>query len=145
MARVNKPPNSISFLSWNVLNDLRKILTVVAYLYRHNVDVAILQETHLSPTTGLLTQRRMKGACVAARFTSHARGVLIWVHQRSGIQLQAAEVDIGGRCILAKCPQKYFTVLLVGVYRPNYDDPLFYHALQLKILKYSHMPILWGG
>ncbi|KAJ1207185.1 hypothetical protein NDU88_002577 [Pleurodeles waltl] len=65
---------------WNVrgLNDARKVRKVVAYLHKHKVYRAILQEMHLAPGSPMLTPRRLQGQFLVAGFTSHTWGVLVW-------------------------------------------------------------------
>ena len=71
----------LNFLTWNVrgLNGHRKAHKVMFYLQQHNIDIAVLQETHLTPGNKLLTQHRMCGTHYTSCFTTQARGVLVWI------------------------------------------------------------------
>ncbi|KAJ1130850.1 hypothetical protein NDU88_009196 [Pleurodeles waltl] len=93
-------PGRIRLVTWNVHNDARKVRKIVAYLHRHKVDLAILQEMHLAPGSPLLTPRWLQGQFLAAGFTSQALGVLIWASRSSGISLQGVVVDQGRLCLL---------------------------------------------
>ncbi|KAJ1215484.1 hypothetical protein NDU88_003092 [Pleurodeles waltl] len=131
-------PVPLRLLTWIVrgLNDNRKIRKVVPYLrttYRHTIDVAVLKEMHLAPSDKEEMQQRMQGSVCVAGFTSHARGVLIWVRKGEGISLQEMCADPAGRYVVAKYTIGKCMLLVVGVYGPNYDDPKFYNDLSTRL------------
>ncbi|KAJ1162848.1 hypothetical protein NDU88_003313 [Pleurodeles waltl] len=90
----------LRLITWNVrgLNDARKTRKVIAYLRNHKVDIAIL-----APNSPMLTSRRLQGQFVAAGYTSHSRGVLIWASKETDIGLSLVAADPGGRYVVARC------------------------------------------
>ena len=68
-----------TILSLNVkgLNSPFKRASVLDFLHRHNIDVALLQETHLRPKDVSRMQNKHYKPIVASGDGSHTKGVLI--------------------------------------------------------------------
>lgn len=105
MAHNGDKTQFLQLMTWSIwgLNDNRKVRKITAYLKRHKVDIAVLQETHLQPDSSVAVQCRMQSQCYAADYTSHARGVLLWVDRRSGVTMTGLLKDLNGRYSEAKC------------------------------------------
>lgn len=138
---------NLKLLTWNVrgLNDHSKLRNIIAFLKRRNIDLALLQETHLQPDSTLLKTNSLVGLSHTAGFSSHSRGVLTWVNPKSGLQLEHCVTDQAGRYIITRCHNRETNFLIVNSYGPNYDDPQFYLSIAALIKGFGTLPILWGG
>ncbi|KAJ1199216.1 hypothetical protein NDU88_003054 [Pleurodeles waltl] len=86
---------------------------------QHRIDVPILQETHLAPTSGMLKNRRMQGLW-CGQFSPHTPGVPL-----SGLRGQAARAVDGSRWLiwtvlrdeLAQATEEFFHINVVSLDR----------------------------
>lgn len=152
MAEVDRPdsnasPDTISVLTWNVrgINDHRKVRKILRYLHRHDIDIALLQVTHLPIDSTILRTRGLQGSIHAAGFTTHARGVITWVNPNKLLKLEPSVTDKEGRYTITRCRGKGLELLLVNVYSPNYDKPDFYRKWADMVGLHPCGRILCGG
>lgn len=77
----------VTWVTWNVqgLNNPKKTRQVLAYLDRHNVQVALLQETHLNKHAADKVASRWAGVKLVSSYFSYARGVMILVKKKSSV------------------------------------------------------------
>ncbi|KAJ1142227.1 hypothetical protein NDU88_008554 [Pleurodeles waltl] len=93
----------------------------------------------------MLTPRRLQGQFLAAGFTSHSRGILIWASRTSDISLREVAADPGAWYVVAHCSGSVLSFLLMDIYGPNYDDPQFYSDLAVRADSWGGLPQLWCG
>lgn len=134
-------------LTWNVrgLNDHRKVRTVLNYLKRQKIDIALLQETHLPLDSPVLKQKSLRDITNIAGYTSHARGVLTWVNPNSKFELTLLHSDPQGRYVISNCKGNSFDLILINVYGPNYDNPVFFTDLATLLRRYADRDLILGG
>ncbi|KAJ1134725.1 hypothetical protein NDU88_001172 [Pleurodeles waltl] len=129
--------SAITHLECSGLNDNRKIHKVVAYLSRHTVDVAVLQETHLALGDKDLMQLRMQGFVRVAGFMSHVRKMLIWVRKKEGIGLQEVLVAMWRLKVLWGIVHCWWWAFMV-------PTTSFYYKLSALLQQWADLPQLWG-
>ena len=85
--------------TWNVrgLAASHKRYQVMAYLKRHNIQIAFLQETHLIKE-GLTTLRTSwAGQIYGTSVSTYAKGVLIWIAREVPYVVTNSIIDSGDR------------------------------------------------
>lgn len=89
----------MKFLTWNVcgLNSPKKICSVMTYLDRLDVEVAFLQETHLTKLSESNVGMRWAGVRVASSYSSYSRGVMILVKKGIPFTVLRSETDEQGK------------------------------------------------
>lgn len=140
-------PSELRALTWNIrgLNDHRKVHKVLHYLKRHNIDLALLQETHLPLDSPILKSRGLCDNINVAGFTTHARGVLTWVNPNSKYTLTLLHDEPQGRYVISRCTGNKLDCIIVNIYGPNYDCPEFYRSVAKITDKHADKELIWGG
>lgn len=72
---------ALRYLTWNTngINELSKHKKVLNFLENHNIDIALLQETHLTDAEHAKLTRQWQGQTFYSSFTSQSRGVAILI------------------------------------------------------------------
>lgn len=137
----------LNLLTWNIrgFNNPKKIRQVFAYLDRHHIDIALLQESHLAPTHKNTVGTRWAEAVVSSPYSSYSRGVLILIRKGSQFHIETFIKDELGRYVLITGHIRGQRLALLNTYGPNVDDPEFYKTIWSKINEISGTAILWGG
>ena len=100
---------------------------------RQSVDIAFIQETHLSDTEHLKLRTGWVGNVFCSSFTSKARGVALLINKKLNFQLNSVEKDRSGRFLLVNGTVNNNKITLINVYGPNYDDPTFFNNLVMRL------------
>ncbi|KAJ1209505.1 hypothetical protein NDU88_004883 [Pleurodeles waltl] len=88
---------------------------------------------------------RIMGLAESTSITNMEKFVENLLIQLLAVEFEGVEVDPGGRYVVAKCKGRALTFILIGIYGPNYDDPLFYRDLAAQVKKWRDVPQLWCG
>lgn len=117
----------LNIITWNVrgLRDPRKRRQILSYLDRHQVHVAMLQETHFNPRRNITFACKWAAHRIFSSFSSYARGVAILVKRGTPFTLTGATWDAQGRYCLTWGRLGSDSVTLACCYGPNVDDPQF--------------------
>lgn len=137
----------LTFLSWNVrgLHNPQKIRKVVAYLDRHKIDVACLQEKHFSDLRAQHIGTRWASLRLTSSYSSYARGVLIWVKSTIPFTHLKSVWDDQGRFVMLQGNYGGSILTIVNVYGPNTDDPSIYAKIWSTLRDMQPGTIIWGG
>ena len=94
--------DTLRLLTWNVrgLGTYKKRYRVLTYLKQHNIQVACLQETHLTDSEVTKITKKWSGQVYAATYSSYARGTLIWVAPGVTFRMTYVEADVEGRYVV---------------------------------------------
>lgn len=117
---------------------------ILYYLKQHKVDIALLQETHLTDSEPDKLKREWVGQVYYSSFTSRARGVAILINKHCPFQLQSQIKDKGGRFVIIQGFINTEPITIVNVYGPNHDDPKSYQEIFLKLMCPSSEIIMAG-
>lgn len=63
----------------------------LTYLKRHNVDIAFIQESHLTDSEHLKLRRDWVGTVLCSFFSSKARGVVLLINKKVNFKLNSVE------------------------------------------------------
>lgn len=134
------------FLSWNTngINQPTKRRKVLNFIRKHKVDIAFLQESHLTDAEHCKLGKQWQGQIYYSSFTSQARGVVILLRKGIPFQLEHLERDKGGRYVLVRGFLANKSVTMLNVYGPNQDDADFFVNLFFKI-NCSPTELIIGG
>lgn len=132
----------LTCISWNIrgINSPIKRKKMLTYLKRQKVDIAFIQESHLTDSEHLKLCRDWVGNVFYSSFSSKARGVALLINKHLNFKLNSVEKDKNGRFLLVDCEINRNKISLVNIYGPNYDDPSFFNNLIMKLRGYN-----WGS
>uniref|UniRef100_A0A3Q2PAH5 Endonuclease/exonuclease/phosphatase domain-containing protein n=1 Tax=Fundulus heteroclitus TaxID=8078 RepID=A0A3Q2PAH5_FUNHE len=108
----------------------KKMLT---YLKRQKADIAFIQESHLTDTEPLKLCRNWVGNVFYSSFCTKARGITLLINKRLIFKSNSVKKDKNGRFLLVNWEINRNKIALVNIYGPNYDDPLFFNNLIMKL------------
>ncbi len=95
----------------------------------HKIDIALLQETHLTDAEHAKLIRQWQGQIFYSFFTSQSRGVATLIGKNVPLQVDNVERDKQGRYLILKGSIAGDSITLVNIYDPNYDCPQFFQSL----------------
>lgn len=95
---------ALKYFTWNTngINDLSKRRRVLNFLRNHNIDIALLQETHLTDAEHARLARQWQGQTFYSSFTSQSRGVATLIGKNVPLQVDNVEKDKQGRYLILK-------------------------------------------
>ena len=125
----------LTCVSWNVrgINSPIKRKKLLTYLKRQKVDIAFIQESHFSDAEHLKLHRDWVGKVFFSSYSSKARGVVLLINKHLNFKLNSVEKDKNGRFLHVDCEINRNRISLVNIYGPNYDDPVFFNSLIMKL------------
>ncbi|KAJ1155701.1 hypothetical protein NDU88_008430 [Pleurodeles waltl] len=112
------------------LGDPRKRRHILAYLERHRIHIALLQETHFTPGRRVTFADRWSSYSQHATYSSYSRGTSTLIRRNPEI--------IWGRVL------QYF-VTIVNCYAPNADEPSFFDSIWSCVAEIGLKYLAWGG
>ncbi|KAI5089733.1 hypothetical protein C0J45_19868, partial [Silurus meridionalis] len=117
---------------------------VLSYLKHKHVDVAFVQESHLTDNEALKFKRDWVGHVFHSSFSSKQNGVMILIHKRLNFVMLTETKDDMGRIICIETLINGVKVILCNIYAPNKADPGFVHEVN-KILGERGGQIILAG
>lgn len=136
----------VKFVSFNVngLNGPVKRKRVLTQLKKLHIDIAFLQETHLTTQEHKKLRREWVGHVLSSSFNSKARGVAILINKNIPVTIGETMIDPAGRYVLVNCQIYSEPWTLLNLYAPNYDDESFVRDIFMKVSG-GQQNILVGG
>ncbi len=131
-----KMGEAIGIFSNNVkgLQDENKRRKIFYYLMNmKDANVCMLQETHSTLKNEQYWRAEWGGKIYYAHGTSESRGVCTMIKNNANIDVHEQICDSEGRYLILICTIQEKKVVLVNVYGPNKDDPIFFENLQIAI------------
>ena len=83
--------------------------------------------------------------CYFSSFTSNARGVAVVFNNNFEFKINSTEKDDSGIFLIISFSSMDKDFILVNVYGPNKDDPLFYENLMNRIKRYNNSNVIIVG
>ena len=125
----------VKFTSWNCrgLQKIKKVKQVMGRLKDMHSNIVFLQETHLAPNEDIKIKKRWRGEVFSAPFTSQARGVMTLIHKSIPFNVTKVTADKMGRYLIVEGNLFAEYLILVNIYAPNNDDPMFFNNLFLLL------------
>uniref|UniRef100_A0A3P9BZE4 exodeoxyribonuclease III n=1 Tax=Maylandia zebra TaxID=106582 RepID=A0A3P9BZE4_9CICH len=127
------------------INHVIKRRKIISLLKKDRVQIALLQETHLTDSEHLKLKRDWVGQIYYSSFTSKSRGVAILVHKNLPFTLHTIVRDTDGRFILITGLLYGELILLGSVYAPNTFDRSFYSNFLAKTSPVCPNHVIIGG
>uniref|UniRef100_A0A3Q2QE32 exodeoxyribonuclease III n=1 Tax=Fundulus heteroclitus TaxID=8078 RepID=A0A3Q2QE32_FUNHE len=136
----------LTCICWNIrgINSPIKRKKMLTYLKRQKVDIAFIQENHLTDTEHFKLCRDWVGNVFYSSFLTKARGVDLLINKRLNFKLNSVEKDKNGRFLLVNCEINRNKIALVNIYGPNYDDSLFFNNLIMKLATIGGQYVVGG-
>ena len=118
----------INIATYNVrgLVNNKKRREIFYFLHREPFDVIFLQETHSSKNTINRWRTEWRADIYASHGTTNSKGVEILIKKNAGIKVLSQKSDKNWLFIILKCKISNNVYLLVNVYGPNMDNPIFF-------------------
>uniref|UniRef100_A0A3P9DD09 exodeoxyribonuclease III n=1 Tax=Maylandia zebra TaxID=106582 RepID=A0A3P9DD09_9CICH len=127
------------------INHVIKRRKIISLLKKDRVQIALLQETHLTDSEHLKLKRDWVGQIYYSSFNSKSRGVAILVHKNLPFTLHTIVRDTDGRFILITGLLYGELILLGSVYAPNTFDRSFYSNFLAKTSPVCRNHVIIGG
>lgn len=111
--------------TWNIrgIHHPVKRKKILTYLKKEEVDIALLQETHLKDTEHEKLKREWVGQVFFSSFTSNSRGVCILIIKRLPFKLESCIKDNAGRYVAIKGHLFGENISILNVYAPPGHPP----------------------
>lgn len=95
----------VKFVSFNVngLNGPVKRKRVLTHLKKLQIDIAFIQETHLTALEHKKLRRDWVGHVISSSFNSKARGMAVLINKKTPVTIGETIVDTLGRYVLVNC------------------------------------------
>ena len=134
-------------ITWNVrgMHTPTRRYAIYAYLKRHAIQIAMLQETHLTLEENKKLRNRWRGQLWATKYSAYARGAAVWV--RAGVPFVALDeqIDQEGRFVMVRGKLDGRDILLGSIYAPNVEQNEFWQRLSKVLAQWKGVPWLLGG
>lgn len=138
---------TVRFTSLNTggMNSALKRTKVMTYIKNLNIDVVLLQETHLQKTDHRKLSRPWIGHIFHSQFSNKTRGTAILIKKNAQFVSTNVLSDTEGRYIIVAGMLYQKPVVLVSIYAPNWDDPNFFTNVLSVIPNVNSHALILGG
>ena len=138
---------SIKICSFNVrgLTDSKKRRDIFNHLHGKKYDICFLQETHSIQTNESIWMTEWGYKTFHSSFKSNSRGVCTLFNNTFEHEIHDEIKDPEGRYHILDITIQNNRVLLVNVYGPNDDDPLFFNNLFTQIQHFQNSAVIMAG
>ena len=139
--------DGITFCSWNVkgINEPTKRGKVLAQLNRLKSGVTFLQETHLKKDAQYRLTAKWISKVYHSSFIHKSRGVAIIIRKGIPFKLNSIIEDKEGRYLIITGELHSKKVILMNIYAPNFDNPLFFKKIYNSIPISTQYNLIIGG
>lgn len=138
---------SLTTLVWNTggLNAPHKRTSVLGFLKRRKVDLALLSETHLLKADTKRLANKLYHVIVSSSALSKTWGVAIVAKLNLKIKVMDVWADSEGRITIAKIECTNRKIALVSAYAPNSFDANSYNTLTTAMLELTNYAFIVGA
>ena len=127
------------------LSDSRKRRDILNYLRQSKYSILCLQDTHFTKETERLIESEWGYKVYFNSLNSRSRGVAIFFLNNFEFKITNSYHDASGNVLILQIELEKLNFLLVNIYGPNKDEPLFYQTLVTNILRFNNANILIVG
>ena len=128
---------TISSLNCQGLGDMQKRRDVFHYIKKRSHNIYCLQDTHFDTKLEKYVSAEWGYSCLFASYQSNARGVAVLFNNNFEFKIKNVDRDINGNYIIILLTVMGKDLLLVNIYGPNKDNPIFYDTINEKIKEYE--------
>ncbi len=139
--------SDLSILVWNCdgLNTPHKRTSVLTFMHRRKIDLALLQETHLLSRDSSRMANRFYHTIASSSAESKSKGVAIVCKHNLKMKVLNVWADTAGRIAVAKVELYGRRIAIISAYAPNKFDKIFYDTLTQKMLELSEYSLIVGA
>ena len=147
MAMIDKNTGKITISSLNCqgLGNSAKRRDIFHYIRQKHYSIYCLQDTHFDNKMETYIQSEWGYKCFFSSFSSNARGVAVLFNNNFEFKINKIEKDDNGNMLVISFTSMDKNFVLVNIYGPNKDDPLFYENLTGTIKEYKNNNIIVVG
>lgn len=138
---------ALTFLTWNVrgVRDPIKRSAVFGLLKRQRADVVVLVETHAEGSVPRALKLPWLGWAYHSMYTSHSRGVSIFIAKHTQFELHDSVSDPQGRYVFFKAKLHGEMILLLAFYvPPQFQSSILSEGFNFMAL-HPNVPAMWLG
>ena len=99
----------------------KKRLQVVQCLKDKDVDICLLQETHLTEALNKVWEQEWGGQCFFNGISSNSTGVSILLNHNRTFKIKQCNIVVEGRMLALELEIDDNAVSIINIYGPNYD------------------------
>ena len=128
--------SDLKIISCNVrgINDFKKRRSIFNWIRKHQVNIAILQETFSSVEKENQWKNEWGGKIIFRHGTKHSRGTAIFFANNFDYKVIDVKSDFSGRIILLKLEVEDEKICLINIYAPNEENTQIAFFNELKKL-----------
>lgn len=137
----------LNVFSWNVrgLNSPIKRTRCLQFMHHNNVDIALIQESHLKQEDVHRFQNRRFKIIVSSCANNRSKGVVILVKRSVQLTVHLTGKDTIGRFAYAIVSVSSKKILLASIYSPNDFDANFLNGISNTLLSFGDCSLFIGG
>lgn len=137
----------LALLVWNCggLNAPHKQASTLGLLKKRNIDIALLQETHLLQADNNRLANRFYHTIAFSSATTKTKGVAIVVKRNLSLKVLSSWSDDSGRIVISTIEFSNRKIALVSAYAPNVFDGNFYNTLTSQMLELTDCSLIVGA
>lgn len=139
--------NRLRVCTWNIRGSHNPIKRkkVLSFLKKENIDIALLQETHLDDKEHLKLQQGGFGQVFFSSFTSRSRGVAILVKKNLPLKVLNCVKDKFGRFVIINGTLQGQNISIMNIYFPPAHPPDFLTKAFLDFSELNSDTAVVGG
>lgn len=137
----------LNILVWNCggLNAPHKRASTLGLFKKRNVDIALLQETHLLKADTVRLADKFYHTIAFSSADSKTKGVSIVARRNLRIKVLSSWADDMGRIVITGIEFNSRKIALVSAYAPNVFDSDFYNVITVKMLELTDYSFIVGA
>ena len=135
----------IASLNCQGLGDFRKRRDVLHFLREKQFSIYCLQDTHFEKKIESYVTSEWGYKAYFSSYKSNSRGVAVLFNNNFEFKVSKVERDSNGNYLIISFTAMEQELLLICIYGPNTDSPLFYTQLTDKIKQYNNPNIIAVG
>ena len=135
----------IASLNCQGLGDNKKRRDVLHYLREKQFSIYCLQDTHFDKKMEPYVTAEWGYKAYFSSYRTNSRGVAVFFNNNFEFKIKKIERDPNGNYIILLISSMDQDFLLINIYGPNKDSPVFYEQLTNKIKQYNNKNIIAVG
>lgn len=137
----------LNVFSWNVrgLNSPIKRTRCLQFMHHNNVDIALIQESHLKQEDVHRFQNRRFKIIASSCASNKTKGVVILVKRSAQLTVHLTGKDTSGRFAYAIVSVSGRKILFASIYSPNDFDVDFLNGISNTLLSFVDCSLFIGG
>lgn len=139
--------SELKLLVWNCggLNAPHKRVSTFGLLKKRNIDIALLQETHLLQADNNRLANKFYHTIAFSSAITKTKGVAIVTKRNLSLKLLSSWSDDSGRIVIATAEFNNRKIALVSAYAPNVFEAGFFNTLTSQMLELTDCSFIVGA